>query len=321
MTKPALYAVAGSALPRAARCLALAVLWLAGATGAVAQEPVCGACVALEITATQTVALPPQLDGLPVLVRVPAGSEATAREALVAISNRGGHAGLIVSGLPSTTLPQDVIAQADLVLIDLTTASGDDPRQVAFAPEDPEHRGACRGQGWSADWDRGGGSHGHGPPRTGSRAVSGFRVVARRGACRPRRTRGVANVCVSTSIAPRSPGRDGHTRRAAVAVADARGRHRGCAADDGCRAGGVGAAIRPRSFGTASAWRVPEPRRRPISTRARSKSLPWRRAHRRRPFRSRRQRLASSTCASPPATSSSGCRREPARISLPRASR
>ena len=63
----------------------------------------------------------------------PAGSEATAREALVAISNRGGHAGLIVSGLPSTTLPQDVIAQADLVLIDLTTASGDDPRQVAFA--------------------------------------------------------------------------------------------------------------------------------------------------------------------------------------------
>jgi hypothetical protein len=108
------------------------VLWLAGATGAGAQEPVCGACVALEITPTQTVALPPQLDRLPVLVRVPAGSEATAREALMAISNRGGHAGLIVSGLPSTTLPQDVIAQADLVLIDLTTASGDDPRQVAF---------------------------------------------------------------------------------------------------------------------------------------------------------------------------------------------
>ena len=70
MTKPTLYAVAGSALPRAARRLALVVLWLAGATAARAQEPVCGACVALEITPTQTVALPPQLDGLEVLVRV-----------------------------------------------------------------------------------------------------------------------------------------------------------------------------------------------------------------------------------------------------------
>jgi hypothetical protein len=133
MTKPALYAVAGSALPPAARRLALAVLCLVAAAGAAkAQEPVCGACIALEITAAQAAMLPARLDGVPVMVRVPAGAESAAREALVAISASGGKAGLVVSGLPVQTLSEDVISQADLVLIDLSTVPADAPRQVAF---------------------------------------------------------------------------------------------------------------------------------------------------------------------------------------------
>ena len=133
MTKPPLYAVAGPALVAVVRVLALAMLVLVIATGlADAQEPVCGACLALEITPGQAAMLPARLDGVPVMVRVPGGAEATARDALSAISARGGKAGLLLSGLPSSALPGDVVAQADLVVIDLTAVAVDDPRQVAF---------------------------------------------------------------------------------------------------------------------------------------------------------------------------------------------
>jgi hypothetical protein len=134
MTKPALYAVAGSALRALVRALAPALICLAIGTGlAAAQEPACAACMALEITANQAALLPPRLEGMPIVVRVPAGAEAAAREALVAISGRGGKAGVVISGLPSSALPGDVLAQADLVLIDLMAVATDDPRQVAFS--------------------------------------------------------------------------------------------------------------------------------------------------------------------------------------------
>ncbi|MEN3338081.1 MAG: hypothetical protein V7647_1757 [Acidobacteriota bacterium] len=133
MAKRPLYAVARTGLAACAIRLALAAgcLGLAAADAA-AQEPVCAACIALDITPGQAALLPPQLDGRDVFVRVPAGGETTAREALAEIARRAGHAGLFISGVLSTTLPGDLVAMADLVLVDLTTTPADDPRQVAF---------------------------------------------------------------------------------------------------------------------------------------------------------------------------------------------
>ncbi len=134
MAKRPLYAVARRGLRAGAMRLALVAGGLAFSGGlAAAQEPVCAACIALEITSAQAPVLPPQLDGRDVLVRVPSGDDAaTARDALLEIAKRGGHAGLLMSGVPSPPLPPDLIALADLFLVDLTATSADDPRQVAF---------------------------------------------------------------------------------------------------------------------------------------------------------------------------------------------
>ena len=168
----------------------------------------------------------------------------------MAISNRGGHAGLIVSGLPSRRSPQDVLAQADLVLIDLTTASGDDPRQVAFGLKTQSTAVRARGQGWRADWDPGvAAAAATAAPRTGSGAVSGFRGVARCGRLQTAAAPAVWRTLRQHQHRSGKPWR----RRPRQACSGGCG---GCPRttpwlrrDGGCRAGGGGAASRPRSFG------------------------------------------------------------------------
>lgn len=99
-----------------------------------AQEPVCAACLALEIVPGQAGALPAQLEGLDVLVRVEPGSEGAALETLAAISARGGRPGVVFPGLTGTALPPELLAQAHRILIDLGAApSAEDPKQIAFA--------------------------------------------------------------------------------------------------------------------------------------------------------------------------------------------
>lgn len=135
MTKPTLYAVARPGIQRHGLRLVFAALCLSLASGvATAQEPVCGACMALDIAPGAVAALPPELDGLDVLVRVAPGAERTSLDALAGIATRGGRAGIIVTGLPTAALAPDVVRQADRILVDLSAASpADDPRQVAFA--------------------------------------------------------------------------------------------------------------------------------------------------------------------------------------------
>ena len=134
MTKLTLYAFVTRRLHRPGRVAALLAMCLAMGGGAHAQEPVCAACLALEIGPGLAGALPAQLEGLDVLVRVEPGSESAALDTLAAISARGGQAGVVVAGLPATALPLDVLAQAQRVLIDLGSApAAEDPRQVAFA--------------------------------------------------------------------------------------------------------------------------------------------------------------------------------------------
>jgi len=64
------------------------------------QTAVCPSCVAISVDPQVVSALPLQLDGIEVLVRVAAGEEGAAAAALVEIERRGGRPGLLIEGLP-----------------------------------------------------------------------------------------------------------------------------------------------------------------------------------------------------------------------------
>ena len=109
MTKPSLYAHRPPRLAAAA-LLAAGLLLPASGLGASRQaDPPCAACVTVAIAPGQSLALPPALDGLEVLLRVQ-DVEADVRAALDAILERGGHAGLLVDlhGQPLT--PERIFA-------------------------------------------------------------------------------------------------------------------------------------------------------------------------------------------------------------------
>ncbi len=143
MTKLRLYAFVASGLNRRARAVAFVGVCLVVAPGmAKAQEPpaqnprgqeaMCAACLALEIGPGQ--ALPAQLEGLDVLVRAEPGGDRTAAETLAGIAARGGHPGVVLSGIPAAPPQPEVLAASGRVLVDLTRAPvTEDPRQAAFA--------------------------------------------------------------------------------------------------------------------------------------------------------------------------------------------
>ncbi len=135
MTKQALYAVRRFA-SRTFPGLAVALLALVPAAApAVAQDnPPCAACLAPVLAPDQADALPAQLDGLDVFLRAAPGSEAAALDGLRAVTERGGHAGLLVSALPSAPLQPDTLAAAERLLLDLSgVPAGGDQRPLAFA--------------------------------------------------------------------------------------------------------------------------------------------------------------------------------------------
>ncbi len=133
MTKLRLYAVARRRLHGAFLILAIAGLCLAAAPPAAAQDPLCAACLAPVLTPGQVSLLPPQLDGLDVILRTPVGGEAEALDGLRLIAERGGRAGLLTMGLPAGPLSSDVLARTDRLFIDLAAVPADDDvRQLAF---------------------------------------------------------------------------------------------------------------------------------------------------------------------------------------------
>jgi hypothetical protein len=138
MTKRTLYAVAGfgvsgmSIASRAASASAAAlaaVLSAAPLAGAgAAQQAICGTCLAISVAEEAAAALPPQLDGLDVLVRVSPGREDPALEALNQIENKGGRPGLSLEGFADAIPPAALLGRARRVL--------------AFSPPLPPEQGA-----------------------------------------------------------------------------------------------------------------------------------------------------------------------------------
>ena len=82
-----------------------------------AQSAACAACVAISISADAAPALPEQLDGLDVFVRVSAGDEGTAVAALAAIERKGGRPGLLIAGLPGEAPPRNFIDRARRIVL------------------------------------------------------------------------------------------------------------------------------------------------------------------------------------------------------------
>jgi hypothetical protein len=116
MTKPSLYArwfVLGSA-----------AALLAGPVPVAAQPGACASCLLPVVTAPQIAVFPERLEGFDVLVRVPAGREADAADAIAAITARGGRPGLLVEGTPAAPIAPAIAARVQTILIRLDAGSG-----------------------------------------------------------------------------------------------------------------------------------------------------------------------------------------------------
>lgn len=97
------------------------------------QNAVCATCVAIAVEPQVASALPPQLDGVEVFVRIAAGNEGAAAAALIDIERRGGRPALLIEGLPSTSPSPRAVERARRMVIVLgrtMPASIDD--QFAF---------------------------------------------------------------------------------------------------------------------------------------------------------------------------------------------
>ncbi|MDP9323795.1 MAG: hypothetical protein M3P13_09170, partial [Acidobacteriota bacterium] len=115
MTKRTLYAVAEMAVATAA--LAAILPGSAVARASAGQNAVCVTCVAISIPNQATRALPQQLDGLDVFVRVVPGAEGTALEPLAEIERKGGRPGLLIEGFPDAAPPASLLARLRRILV------------------------------------------------------------------------------------------------------------------------------------------------------------------------------------------------------------
>jgi hypothetical protein len=98
-----------------------------------AQPAPCASCVVLSIAPGQALALPDDLKGLQILVRVPSGQEPAAAAAIAAIAARHGEAGLHVEGVTSQAIGGETLAAAATLLVDLGASGSVDPVQLVFA--------------------------------------------------------------------------------------------------------------------------------------------------------------------------------------------
>lgn len=134
MTKRPLYAVAEVAVAAAA-LLAVSAGSAAGRTAPsppAVQSVACATCIAISISADAVAALPAQLDGLDVFVRVSAGDEGAAAAALAEIDRKGGRPGLLITGLSGSTPTTGSLERARRIVL-LTGARVSGQTEEAFA--------------------------------------------------------------------------------------------------------------------------------------------------------------------------------------------
>ena len=115
MAKRTLYAVAEMAAATAA--LAAGFPGSAVARASPGQNAVCVTCVAISIPPQATLALPQELGGLDVFVRVVPGAEGAALAALAEIERKGGRPGLLIEGFPDAAPPATLLARTRRILV------------------------------------------------------------------------------------------------------------------------------------------------------------------------------------------------------------
>lgn len=132
MTKRTLYAVAE--LPVSLVLLATVLSLCPVEANAAAQGAACATCIAVVVGPEQAAALPAQLDGMEVLIRVPTGGEAAAATALSLVAQRGGRPGLFVRGLPGAPPAGTALADARRVAIAIDAPrTGESVDEYAFS--------------------------------------------------------------------------------------------------------------------------------------------------------------------------------------------
>ena len=131
MTKRTLYAVAefGASLLTIATILPCESALRASGV----QNATCPSCVALSVASEATSALPEQLDGRDIFVRVGPGGEGPALDALAEIARKGGRPALSLE-TPLETIPSAaLLAPARRVLVFASAPAGEDAGAFAFA--------------------------------------------------------------------------------------------------------------------------------------------------------------------------------------------
>ena len=133
MTKRTLYASAGSGVS-VASIVALAALLSSAVAASGRQNAVCGTCLAISIAGDAAAALPTQLEGLDVFVRVAPGAEGPALEAIDQIEARGGRPAVSLEGFADAVPPAALLAKARRVLASSPALRSEgDPDAFAFA--------------------------------------------------------------------------------------------------------------------------------------------------------------------------------------------
>lgn len=115
MTKRTLYARLQGMLRLAAGAVAL----LAVSERALAQPAPCASCLVPVITPGAGLLFPERLEGFDVLVRVAAGRESDAAEALEQIAQRGGRPGVLIRGLPEAAPDPVLLSRVHTIVIEL----------------------------------------------------------------------------------------------------------------------------------------------------------------------------------------------------------
>ena len=109
------------------------IVFLAATPALAADTAPCAACIALSIAPGQTLALPADLKGTNVFVRVTSGDEAAAAAAVRAVADRHGRPGIHVEGVPSEETAGSIPGATAAFLIDLSAAGAGDSSQLVFA--------------------------------------------------------------------------------------------------------------------------------------------------------------------------------------------
>lgn len=125
MTERSLYAHAGALLLAASFCALSAMA---------AQQPVCGACIAVTIQPGQTLLLPEDLHGVMVLLRTEATPAGALRAAMADVQERGGRAALFVPATATGGTAAERAYQLKLRLTELRATTASDALLALEAP-------------------------------------------------------------------------------------------------------------------------------------------------------------------------------------------